>query len=106
MAREESGDQGNKHQAPGRPVRLSRWQAIDAAGTRTPGEFGLCERSPIVRDVDELFEPNDRANRAVAKPLEVRAQGLHASEEARRKGRGAPPCEARCQAHEVDSRTV
>ena len=32
-----------------------------------------------------------RADRALAERDEVRAQGLHAAEEARREGRGAPP---------------
>src|SRR5579864_2980088 len=104
MAREESGNQRSEHQAAGRPVRLPGWQASDAARARAPREPRLRQWPPLVRHVVELLESDDRANRAVAKPCEVLAAGVHASEEARREGRSVAPSEARREAHQAHER--
>jgi adenosylhomocysteinase len=62
VAREQPGDQGREHQAPGGPVHLPRRQAHHAARPRPAGEPGLRHRPPLVRDVQQLHEPGHGAD--------------------------------------------
>src|ERR1019366_8420169 len=101
VAREEPGDQGRERQASGRSVHLPGRQAHHAARARPPREPRLRQRAPVVRHVDELLESGHRADRALAKRGEVRAQGLHAPEASRREGRRPAPAQARGEAHEA-----
>src|SRR6202142_2923319 len=73
LAREESRDQGSEHQAPGRSVRLPGRQASHAPCARPAGQPRVRQRSPVVCHVVQFFEPDDRANRALAKPQEIRS---------------------------------
>ena len=54
-----------RDQAAGRPRHLPRRQAHHPAGQGPPGEPGLRHRPPELRDVVELRQPDDRADRAV-----------------------------------------
>ena len=65
LAREQQGDQGGEHQAAGRSVHLPERQAHHAARARSPREPRLRDRSPVVRDVELVHEPDHRADGAV-----------------------------------------
>ena len=61
----------------------------------------LRDRSPELRDVEQLHEPGDRADRAVHAHRLLRAPRVHAAEAPRREGRAPAPRQARREAHEL-----
>src|SRR5262249_15114807 len=81
--------QARRNQAASRQVRLPQRQGDYRAGGRAAGEPGLCDRTSVVRDVEQLHEPGSRAARTVGQEREVRSRRAHAAEEARRRG-GSP----------------
>ena len=61
----------------------------------------LRDRTSELRDVGELHQPGDGADRAAHQLRRVRAQGVHAAQASGREGRAAAPRQARREAHEA-----
>ena len=74
------GRQAHQHQAAGRSVGLRRRQ-VDHRAVRGPAaEPGQRDRTPVVRDEQQLLEPGDRADRAVDQERRVRQRGVPAGQ--------------------------
>ena len=95
------GHRAQEREAAGRRVGVPR-RARDHRARRGPAaEPRLRDRSPELRDVEQLHQPGDRADRAVHAHRLLRAQGVHAAQAPRREGRAPPPRQARREAHEA-----
>ncbi len=68
------------------------------AGRGPAAQPRLRDRSPELRDVEQLHEPGHRADRAVQPHRLLRAEGVHAAQAPRRGGGAAAPREARREA--------
>ncbi len=97
--------QVGRDQAAGRPRDLPRRQEDHPARQGAPREPRLRHRPPELRDVVELRQPDDRADRAVlAQRLVRRRQGLRAAQAPRREGRAPAPEEGRRDADRAHRR--
>ena len=96
--------QADQHQAAGRRVGLRRRPLRDRALGGPPAEPGQRDGPPLVRDVELVHEPDDRADRAVHPARRLREARLHAGQAPRREGRPAAPRRARREAHAADAR--
>ncbi len=101
------GDQG-RHQ--GREGRRRRPLHVQGLGPLDPdlgqgpsGEPGLRDGPPELRDEHVVHQPGAGPDGAVGGQEQLREQGLHAPQAARRRSRPAAPGQAGRQAHEADS---
>ena len=99
------GIKRNERQAAGRRVGVPRRARDHRARRGPPAEPRLRDRSPELRDVEQLHQPGDRADRAVHAHRLLRAQGVHAAEAPRREGRAPAPRQARREAHASSPRS-
>ncbi len=97
----ELGRHADQHQAAGRRVGLPERQDDHPAVRGPPAEPRQRDRSPVVRDVQLVHEPDDRPDRAVHEERRVREEGLRAGQAPRREGRPAAPRRTRREAHEL-----
>ena len=86
-ALEKSGATQAQHQAAGRPVDLRRHRQFDHRAVRGPAaEPGQRHRAPVVRDEQQLRQPDDRPDRAVDQERRVRQRGVPAAQAPGREG--------------------
>ena len=83
--------------------QVDEWKFADGAldhhpGRRPPAEPRLRDRSPELRDVEQLHQPGDGPARDLHAPGLLRAQGVHAAQAPRRGSGPPPPREARREA--------
>ncbi len=79
-------------------IEISEGPQHPSVGGRPARELGLRDGPPELRDVEQLHEPDARADRAVRQYEEVPARRLRAAEAARREGRATASREARREA--------
>jgi adenosylhomocysteinase len=96
--------QVEQHQAAGRRDRVPVRQPHHPAVGRPPREPRQRHGPSLVRDVVVVLEPDAGADRPVGQPRQVREEGLHAAQGARREGRGAASREAGCEADQAAPR--
>ena len=85
------GRHQDQHQTAGGPVHLSGRPQHLHAGRRPAGESRLRHRPPELRDEQQLLQPDAGADRPVEEPRRLQNRGLHAAEEAGRRGRPPAP---------------
>ena len=91
-------------QAAGRQVGLPGRSRDHPAVRGAPAEPRQRDRSPVVRDVQLVHEPDARADRAVHEQRRVRQAGLRALQGARREGRAPAPGRRRREADGAHAR--
>ena len=87
--------QVDQHQAAGRRDRVPGRQEDHPAGRGPPGEPGLRDRPPELRDERHLHQPGAGADRAVGQQGQVREPGLRPAQAPGREGGGAAPGQGR-----------
>ncbi|CAA9463781.1 MAG: Adenosylhomocysteinase, partial [uncultured Solirubrobacteraceae bacterium] len=98
-ARADAGHPADQHQAAGRRVGLPRRSLGDRALRGPPAEPRQRDRSPELRDVELLHQPDDRPDRAVHQDRRVPDGRLRAAQAPRREGRPPAPRRPRGPAH-------